>query len=84
MIKNPYDPEALSLMAEAMRSCLEMLRRCVSDASLEHGSVRGFCLSKSLQACYLVITPRAGDLTLNPNTNPNPNPNPTPNPSPNP
>ena len=66
MIKNPYDPEALSLMAEAMRSCLEMLRRCVSDASLEHGSVRGFCLSKSLQACYLVITPRAGDLTPTP------------------
>ena len=62
MVKNPYDPEALSLMAEAMRSCLEMLRR----ASLEHGSVRGFCLSKSLQARYLVITPRAGGLTLTP------------------
>ena len=49
-------------MAEAMRSCLEMLRR----ASLEHGSVRGFCLSKSLQVRYLVITPRAGDLPPTP------------------
>jgi hypothetical protein len=51
---NPYDPETLSLMADALRSCLEMLRR----ASLERGSVRGFCLSKSLQARYLVSTPR--------------------------
>ena len=30
VIKNPYDPDALSLMAEAMRSCLAMLRRDIA------------------------------------------------------
>ena len=47
---SPPPPQALRLMAEALLACLCMLRR----ASVEPSSVRGFCLSKSLQAVAIL------------------------------